>query len=330
MDKNGFCIQKEDKKIGRITPFEPLVENWFLDRIGQPTDIQNKAWPLIARGEHVLVTAPTGGGKTMASFLWALNQLLFQKWTSGQTRVLYVSPLKALNNDIQRNLLTPLSQLRRLYQEENGQAPVIKVQTRSGDTEQSERRRMLSSPPEILITTPESLNIMLASQGGRGILTALKAVILDEIHAVYSNKRGVHLITAVERLTAISGEFQRIALSATIRPEEEAAGFVGGYMRVDKNRIPRPVEIVRSELKKDYDIRVFFPREAATAENADSIWPPLVKEFKKNNGPKSFHAFFRQQPQAGRKNFSSDKPGGSPTPGLCSSRLPVQGNSPGG
>ncbi|MFH1138123.1 MAG: DEAD/DEAH box helicase [Pseudomonadota bacterium] len=288
MDKNetttpgsSFAPGPDNK---RLTPFEPLVEQWFLNNLGRPTDIQEQAWPIIARGGHVLVAAPTGRGKTMAAFLWALNQLLFQKWSPGRTRVLYVSPLKALNNDIQRNLLAPLARLRRILEQETGAAPRINVQTRSGDTDQSERRRMLSHPPEILITTPESLNILLAGRGGRSLLTGLKVVILDEIHAVFPNKRGTHLITAVERLTDLSGEFQRIALSATIRPEEEAARFIGGFRSSGQGlgliMTPRPVTVVKSRLAKIHHLRVSYPQAEGTGEKPDSAWEPLVREFK--------------------------------------------------
>ena len=164
----------------------------------------------------------------MASFLWAINRLVTGEVPCGFTSVVYISPLKALNNDIQRNLLEPLEQLRTQFEEAGEIFPDLRVLTRSGDTPQSDRRRMLREPPEILITTPESLNLMLSSKGGCSILTRVKSVLLDEVHGVFDSKRGVHLMTAVERLTRLSGEFQRVALSATIRPMETVAAFVGG------------------------------------------------------------------------------------------------------
>ena len=153
--------------------------------------------------------------------------------------------------------------------------------TRSGDTPPEDRRRMLRQPPEILITTPESLNLLLSSKGGRGMLGSLQSVILDEIHAVVGSKRGVHLITAVDRLVRLSGDFQRIALSATVRPLDRMAEFVGGLHRDSEGRRPRQVQIVESTTSKEYDVRVRFPQTAIDqAEDDDSVWPTLVEVFK--------------------------------------------------
>ena len=266
--------------------FHPLVARWFRERLGSPTDVQRKSWPRIAAGEHLLITAPTGSGKTLTAFLWALDRLVSGEWQAGSARVLYVSPLKALNNDIRRNLLRPLCELRETFAAAAAPFPEIRVQTRSGDTPQPERRAMLRRPPEILITTPESLNLLLSSRGGIGLLGNVATVILDEVHSVVGNKRGVHAITAVERLVPLCGEFQRIALSATVRPLQTVAGFVGG-LRADvegeegEPRLrPRPVGIVQSADAKQYDIRVRFPRTAADEQGADaeSVWPPLVEE----------------------------------------------------
>ena len=210
--------------------FHPLIARWFQSRVGHPTPVQLQGWSRIATGEHVLITAPTGSGKTLTAFLWALNQLINQTWPAGCTRILYISPLKALNNDIHRNLLKPLTELKSIFDRENVVFPAITVNTRSGDTPQTERRRMLRQPPEILITTPESLNLMLSSKGGRSILGQVAFVILDEIHALVSEKRGTYLITAVDRLVLLAGEFQRIALSATVKPLDTVAAFIGGFM----------------------------------------------------------------------------------------------------
>lgn len=265
--------------------FHPLVAQWFVERVGLPTEVQQKAWPKIAAGEHLLITAPTGSGKTMAAFLWALNQLMSGQWPAGHTSVLYVSPLRALNYDIQRNLLGPLDELRKVFEKAGKDFPDIRVLTRSGDTPQSDRRQMLRHPPEILITTPESLNLLLSSKGGRSILGTLSTVIVDEIHAVYGAKRGVYLMTAVDRLVGLSGEFQRISLSATIRPIEVVAEFVAGFRMIggsdDLRYAPRPISIIQSDSRKHYDLRISFPRETANREEWDSVWDPVVDELKK-------------------------------------------------
>lgn len=264
--------------------FHPLVAKWFTGEIGEPTDVQAQAWPKIAEGDHVLITAPTGSGKTLTAFLWSINQLVTGSLPIGHTSVLYVSPLKALNNDIRRNLLEPLRGLRQVFEASGHAFPNIRVLTRSGDTPQSDRRRMQRHPPEILITTPESLNLLLSSNSGRSVLTKIAAVILDEIHAVVGTKRGTHLITAVDRLVRLSGEFQRIALSATIRPMKTVAEFVGGYTTDGNVHDPqysaRIVSTVCSKSNKDYDVQVRFPQEAAEDPNRESFWDPLIDAFK--------------------------------------------------
>ncbi len=261
--------------------FHPLIEKWFREEVGVPTDVQAKAWPEIAEGKHVLVTAPTGSGKTLTAFLWALNQLITGQWELGVTRVLYLSPLKALNNDIRRNLIEPLNALKKVFEEAGKPFPKIRIQTRSGDTSQSDRRKMLRHQPEILITTPESLNLMLSSMSGRSLLMGLESVILDEIHGVLDSRRGTYLMAAVDRLVPLSGEFQRITLSATIRPMETVAAFIGGYQRMGEKYIPREVIQVSSGIQKEYQLKVFFPDILDKEEESDdSVWDPLVEEFK--------------------------------------------------
>jgi ATP-dependent Lhr-like helicase len=268
-----------------LSYFHPLFRQWFSEKVGSPTDIQLKAWPEIARGRHVLVTAPTGSGKTLAAFLWGLNQLVTGAWPGGKVRVLYVSPLKALNNDVRKNLLKPLRELHEVFSREGATFPSITVSTRSGDTPGEERRRMVRKPPEILITTPESLNLLLSSHSGRTLLTGVATVILDEIHAVADTKRGTHLITAVDRLVPLSGEFQRIALSATVNPPERVAAFVAGFRKTGKGRDShyekRPVTIIRSRDVKAYELRVSRSAEAFEPAAGDSLWPLLAGTFKR-------------------------------------------------
>ena len=264
-----------------LNGFHPIIQRWFTERIGTPTAIQNKAWPLIQEGRHVLVTAPTGCGKTLTAFLWALHQLIRGAWEAGQTRVLYISPLKALNNDIQRNLLTPLKELQDFFAARDTPMPEIRVLTRSGDTPSHERQKMRRRPPEILITTPESLNILLTSGNALPLLTGIRTVILDEIHAVVDSKRGTHLITAVDRLVPLAGEFQRIALSATVKPLDLIARFVGGYRQTGlESYVPRSVVTVSSGETKAYDLQVHFPEDAREKMIEDSWWPGLIDHFR--------------------------------------------------
>jgi ATP-dependent Lhr-like helicase len=265
--------------------FTSAVRQWFAQRVGEPTEVQQLAWPRIVAGEHALVTAPTGSGKTLAAFLWAIDRLLSGAWSGGKVRVLYVSPLRALGNDIRRNLLSPLDELKRRIVNDGGPEPEIRVATRSGDTPARERRQMITNPPEILITTPESLNILLTSAGGRRLLDGIESVILDEIHAVVSSKRGTHLMTAVERLAALSGEFQRIALSATVRPLEGVADWVAGH-RLDADGgearyLPRQIAIVAAETPKEYQLEVALPVvEPGLSREPDSLWAELTAQLK--------------------------------------------------
>jgi ATP-dependent Lhr-like helicase len=264
-----------------LNRFLPLVRAWFARRYGQPTDAQVQAWEHIARGEHVLVTAPTGSGKTLAAFLWTIDGLLSGRVESGITRTIYVSPLRALNNDVRRNLLAPLDELRDEMARAGLFPPPIQVVTRSADTPPDERDRMARRPPEILITTPESLNILLTSQRGRRMLATVRAVILDEVHAVAGTKRGVHLMTAVERLALLAGEVQRIALSATVRPHATVARWVGGRELVAAGKLrDRPVHVVDASGAKRYDLQVHFPGKADEAldpAEGATIWPCLTE-----------------------------------------------------
>src|SRR6266487_1301194 len=215
-----------------LTRFHPLVRRWFKETFGEPSDPQREGWPAIASGAHTLILAPTGTGKTLAAFLWELNEII-ERGTKeplpNAIHLLYISPLKALNNDIQRNLDQPLTQLREQFGAAGKKFPEIRIAVRTGDTPASARARMLRKSPHILITTPESLNIMLTSVRGRGMFNTARLVIVDEIHAIAGTKRGAHLALTLERLEHLTEKPpQRIGLSATQRPLDEVAKFLGG------------------------------------------------------------------------------------------------------
>ena len=258
--------------------FHPRIRDWFVDRFRNPTDVQEQSWPRIAAGEHLLITAPTGSGKTLTAFLWAIDAFATGQSEPDATRVLYISPLKALNNDIRANLVVPVAEIRERFADAGAEFPNIRVQTRSGDTDPGDRQRMLRRPPELLITTPESLTLLLTTVRGRQALSTVETVILDEIHSVVENRRGVQLMTGLERLVEVAGEFQRVALSATVRPLEAVADYVGGRNAAGAKR---PVGIVQSKAPKAIDFRVRFPEAArVAADNGEKVWEPLSDSFK--------------------------------------------------
>src|SRR5213083_1357384 len=215
--------------------FHPAVAAWFDRSFPAPTAAQAQAWPAIKAGRHVLVAAPTGSGKTLAAFLAAIDGLVRQGVDGGlanETQVVYVSPLKALSNDIQRNLEAPLAGIRDALQAQGLPDVDIRTWVRTGDTPPGERERMRRRPPHILVTTPESLYILLGSQSGRSMLATTRTVIVDEIHAVAANKRGTHLALSLERLAALCGDrLLRVGLSATQKPIEDVARFLVGAGR---------------------------------------------------------------------------------------------------
>ncbi|MGE0027200.1 MAG: DEAD/DEAH box helicase [Thermoleophilia bacterium] len=245
-----------------LAPFHPLVRDWFTRAFAEPTRAQREGWPPIARGDHTLILAPTGSGKTLAAFLWALNGIVADRLAGREpARLLYLSPLKALNYDVERNLRGPLAGVAANAELAGLEAPDVTVAVRTGDTPQKERQRMLRTPPDILITTPESLYLLLTSRG-RDILAGIRSVIIDEIHAVAATKRGAHLALSLERLERVvaddGGRLQRIGLSATQRPLGEIARFLGGQ---DAEGRPRPVEIVDAGSAKELDLEVIVPVE---------------------------------------------------------------------
>lgn len=254
--------------------FHTDIRYWFSQKFAAPTAVQQAAWPVIARGDHALITAPTGSGKTLTAFLWSLNRFATGDWQPGATRVIYISPLKALNNDIQRNLLGPLSELCT----QTSEFPMLSVQTRSGDTNQSDRQRMLRKPPDILITTPERFSLLLTTTRGRQAMATVETLIIDEVHSMVDNRRGVSLMTCAERLLDITGALQRIALSATVNPLQAVADYVGGY---ERNGKARPVTIVNPPTDKEITLQIRYPHEVKhAAENGISVWDPLADKFR--------------------------------------------------
>jgi ATP-dependent Lhr-like helicase len=209
--------------------FHPAVQAWFQRRLGEPTPPQREGWPLVRAGENVLIAAPTGSGKTLAGFLSAIDSLFRQgPELPDETQVVYVSPLRALSNDVQKNLQGPLAEIRGL----DPGLPELRVLVRTGDTRASDRAAMTRRPPHILVTTPESLYLLLTSAGGRSMLATTRTVIVDEIHALVRDKRGSHLALSLERLEALTGRpFQRLGLSATQKPLEEVGAFLAGEGR---------------------------------------------------------------------------------------------------
>ncbi|MFO0964925.1 MAG: DEAD/DEAH box helicase [Gemmataceae bacterium] len=281
-----------------LDTFLPPVRAWFEETFGRPTPVQEQGWPRIAAGAHTLLLAPTGSGKTLAAFLACLDQLWRQPKLPRHVHVLYISPLKALNNDIYRNLDIPLRGVEAMAERQNHTLPKIEVGLRTGDTPLAERQRLVRKPPHILITTPESLHLMLTSRA-RETLRQVSHVIIDEIHALCPNKRGVFLALLLERLEALrkkpKGEpggvsprsarqnarrhsFVRIGLSATQRPLDEVARFLGGGMVDQAGRYhERPVQIVDAGLRKRLDLAILNPVKQFGPLPEKTVWPSIYR-----------------------------------------------------
>ncbi|MCL7454044.1 MAG: DEAD/DEAH box helicase, partial [Anaerolineae bacterium] len=282
-----------------LAAFLPAVRAWFREAFGQPTPPQAMGWPAIQRGEHTLILSPTGSGKTLAAFLWGIDELYREISQAVEepeqgVRLLYVSPLKALNNDVERNLRVPLAGTHRVAKEMGDPLPRLEVLVRTGDTPQSARRRMAKHPPHILITTPESLYLILTSPVAREMFRTLRTVIVDEIHTLVGNKRGVHLALSLERAVELAeGPVQRIGLSATQRPLKEVARFLGGYQYTNPQStnlaadgrledpetgalVERPVTIVDAGMIKPMDLRVITAVEDFRELPGGSIWPAVI------------------------------------------------------
>ena len=279
--------------------FSPPTREWFRKTFDKPTPPQSQGWVSIQRGDHTLILAPTGSGKTLAAFLWGIDELYrnpssppLAKGRQGGVELLYVSPLKALNNDIERNLRHPLEGIRETAERLKIDLPALRVAVRTGDTPQSLRAAMVKHPPHILITTPESLYLMLTSPCARAMFRATRTVIVDEIHTLCGNKRGVHLALSLERLEHLAEQrVQRIGLSATIKPLDEVARFLGGQTPVDSQQStdeqppnhpttqpskPRPVTIVDAGYHKPLDLKVVTVVEDFRELPGETIWPSVV------------------------------------------------------
>jgi ATP-dependent helicase Lhr and Lhr-like helicase len=278
-----------------LEQLSPATRAWFAAAFSAPTPAQQGAWAAIAGGRHALVVAPTGSGKTLAAFLWALDRLASTPAPAeklARCRVIYVSPLKALAVDIERNLRSPLAGIRHAATRLGLPEPAIRVGVRSGDTPADERRRLATAPPDILITTPESLFLLLTSQA-REALRGVETVIVDEIHAVAGTKRGAHLAVCLERLDALlERPAQRIGLSATVRPATEVARFLGGQHPVDivsptgSKTVEVRVEVTVEDMAAIGEVAAPAPEgpgagaegaSAASAEARTSIWPSIER-----------------------------------------------------
>jgi len=264
--------------------FHPATARWFRENFVGPTPAQVGGWPPISRGENTLILAPTGSGKTLAAFLHAIDELIRRGTGDGSggrgVHTLYLSPLRALANDIERNLEEPLRGIRAAASGLGIDLPEIRVGRRTGDTPSADRQRMLRVPPDLLITTPESLHLLLTSIRARDMLRTVRYVIVDEIHALCPNKRGTFLSLLLERLDELADAPPiRIGLSATQRPLSEVARFLGGY---EDDGTPRPVHVVDAGMRKDLDLGVVSPvkdmRELARPGDATrSIWPSVYE-----------------------------------------------------
>ena len=300
---------QETDHISLLNRFHPVIREWFTQSYAAPTPAQSLGWPHIFDNENTLILAPTGSGKTLAAFLVCINQILNNLIADAdysKLHTLYISPLKALNYDIERNLDAPLAGIEHVAKAHKLALPPIKKAVRTGDTTQKERQRMLRYPPHILITTPESLHLLLTSKRARDILKNIRKVIVDEIHALSNNKRGTFLSILLERLVDVSGhDFTRIGLSATQKPLEEIASYLAGFNSssfslddklnhrgtedtepgqpthiLNKQNVyysKRPIAIVDAGMRKRLDLRVISPVSDFRQLPANTIWPDIYE-----------------------------------------------------
>ncbi len=262
--------------------FHPAVARWFEQTFGSPTEPQVRGWPAIQSGRHVLISAPTGSGKTLAAFLASLDALFREGARTDlpdKTQVVYVSPLKALSNDIRKNLQEPLAGIRALLRETEGHDIDVRAEVRTGDTTAAQRQALIKKPPHILVTTPESLYLLLTSESGRDMLRTVRTLIMDEIHAVVDDRRGAHLALSIERLAALTksvsgGALQRIGLSATQKPIEEVARFLVGAHSVDEAGNPDS-EIIDIGHRRELDVAIELPKSPLEAVMSNEVWEEI-------------------------------------------------------
>jgi ATP-dependent Lhr-like helicase len=258
--------------------FHPAVRDWFLKRFPAPTEPQSRAWPAIKKGEHTLIAAPTGSGKTLSAFLSAIDDLVWKAIHGklvDETQVVYVSPLKALSNDIQINLQEPLRAIQQNLEAMGIDSVEIRTLVRTGDTPAKERTAMTKKPPHIIVTTPESLYILLTSEGGRRILSTTHTLIVDEIHAMVDDKRGSHLSLSIERLQALVKEpLVRIGLSATQEPIEEVARFLVGTANLAADSTPR-CTIIDTGHSRKLDLAIEVPGSPLEAVMSNEVWEEI-------------------------------------------------------
>src|SRR5438552_17196415 len=247
--------------------FHPIIRRWFSEALGDPTPAQAQGWAAIRERRHTLIAAPTGSGKTLAAFLTALNDLLEEGLKAplpDEVRIVYVSPLKALSADIHKNLAEPRKGIRRIAEEMGIDAPRITAAVRTGDTTQSERAAMLRTPPHILVTTPESLYLLLTAERSREIMRTARMVIGDEIHAVIGTRRGAHLALTLERLQQIAAApLLRLGLSATQKPIEEVARYLTGDAEC---------AIIDEGHRRAMDLSLEIPRSPLETVMSHEVW----------------------------------------------------------
>ena len=261
-----------DHTLSSLNWAHPLIREWFINKFGSPTEPQQQGWPYILAKKATLISAPTGSGKTFTAFLICIDKLFrdaLNNKLEDKTQVLYISPLKALNNDIQKNLIEPLNEIIQLAESQGYSPQRIRIAVRTGDTLAKDRQNMLKKPPHILITTPESFFILLTAEKSRALLHDVKTVIVDEIHALANNKRGTHLCLSLERLELLTPDsFIRIGLSATQKPLDEV-----GHLLVGNGR-PLPI-IIHIEYAKDFDLAVLVPKSELSAVASNEMWDEI-------------------------------------------------------